>query len=104
MGWGGASVKLLALPSSRHWTGIPNTTMPTITRFLGFLLVLGAAAVAIVLAFAFLVKPEPRTYTIPIDPSVLSGARLLSPPPPPVAATPAVTDPAAPTEPQSATP
>lgn len=65
--------------------------MPTITRFLGFLLVLAIAATAIVLALAYLVKPEPRTYTVPIDPSVLSGARLLSPPPAPAA----TTDPAA---------
>lgn len=59
--------------------------MPTITRFLGFLLVLAIAATAVVLALAYLVKPEPRIYTVPIDPSVLSGARLLSPPPAPVA-------------------
>lgn len=104
MGWGGASVKLLALPSSLRRTGIPNAAMPTITRFLGFLLVLAAAATAVVLALAYLVTPEPRTYTIPIDPSVLSGARLLSPPPPPVTATPATTDPAAPAEPRSAAP
>lgn len=89
MGWGGASVKPLALPSD-----LPDRTrsgtMPTITRFLGFLLVLAAAATAAVLALAYLVTPEPRTYTVPIDPSVLAGARPLSPPP-----APAVTDPAA---------
>ncbi|WP_370676555.1 hypothetical protein [Pleomorphomonas sp. PLEO] len=65
--------------------------MPTITRFLGFLIVLAAAATAVVLALAYLVTPEPRTYTVPIDPSVLSGARLLSPPPP----VPTMLDPAA---------
>ena len=69
-------------------------TMPTITRFLGFLLVLSIAATAIVLALAYLVKPEPRIYTVPIDPSVLSGARLLSPPPLPAATDPATADPA----------
>lgn len=69
--------------------------MPTITRFLGFLLVLAIAATAVVLALAFLVTPEPRTYTVPIDPSVLSGARLLSPPPAPTVPDPATTDPAA---------
>jgi hypothetical protein len=64
--------------------------MPTITRFLGFLLVLAIAATAAVLALAYLVTPEPRTFTVPIDPAVLSGARLLSPPP--VAANPAGAD------------
>ncbi|MBS1180844.1 MAG: hypothetical protein H6Q99_724 [Proteobacteria bacterium] len=64
--------------------------MPTITRFLGFLLALAVAATAAVLALAFLVTPEPRTFTVPIDPAVLSGARLLSPPP--VAASPVGTD------------
>lgn len=59
--------------------------MPTITRFLGFLLVLAAVATAAVLALAFLVTPEPRTFTVPIDPSVLSNARPL---PPPAASTP----------------
>lgn len=68
--------------------------MPTITRFLGFLLVLAALATAAILALAYLVKPEPRTYTIPIDPAVLSGARPLSPPPAPAAITPATTEPA----------
>lgn len=53
--------------------------MPTITRFLGFFLVLAALATAAVLALAYLVTPEPRTFTVPIDPSVLSGARRLSP-------------------------
>ncbi|WP_036838602.1 hypothetical protein [Pleomorphomonas oryzae] len=70
--------------------------MPTITRFLGFLLVLAIAGTAAILALAYLVKPEPRTYTVPIDPSVLSGAKLLSPPPAPVTTTPATPDPAAP--------
>ena len=55
--------------------------MPTITRFLGFLFVLAAIAMAAVLALAYLVTPEPRTFTVPIDASVLSGARPLSPPP-----------------------
>ena len=55
--------------------------MPTVTRFLGFLLVLAAIATAVVLALAYLVTPEPRTFTVPIDASVLSGARPLSPPP-----------------------
>lgn len=55
--------------------------MPTITRFLGFLLVLAAVATAAVLALAYLVTPEPRTFTVPIDASVLSAARPLSPPP-----------------------
>jgi len=91
MGWGGASVKLLAQPGD-----LPDRTrsgtMPTITRFLGFLLVLAAAATAAVLALAYLVTPEPRTYTVPIDPSVLSGARPLSPPPAPAVADPAQTD------------
>lgn len=73
--------------------------MPTITRFLGFLLVLAAAATAAVLALAYLVTPEPRTYTVPIDPSVLSGARLIAPPPAPATATPATTDPAGDTAP-----
>ncbi|MCM5554351.1 hypothetical protein [Pleomorphomonas sp. NRK KF1] len=54
--------------------------MPTITRFLGFLLLLAAIATAAVLALAFLVTPEPRTFTVPIDPSVLSEARPLLPP------------------------
>ena len=70
--------------------------MPTITRFLGFLVVLAIVGTAAVLALAYLVKPEPRTYTVPIDPSVLSGARPLSPPPAPAATTPATTDPATP--------
>lgn len=78
--------------------------MPTITRFLGFLLVLAIAGTAAVLALAYLVKPEPRTFTVPIDPSVLSGARLLSPPPAPVTATPATTDPTAPATPQGKAP
>ncbi len=65
--------------------------MPTITRFLGFLLALAAAATAAVLALAYLVQPEPRTFTVPIDPSVLSGARPLSPAP--AAANPAGTVP-----------
>ena len=69
-------------------------TMPTITRFLGFLLALAIVATAVVLALAYLVKPEPRTFTVPIDPSVLSGARPLSPPPPAIP-DPATTDPAA---------
>jgi hypothetical protein len=69
--------------------------MPTITRFLGFLLALVIVATAVVLALAYLVKPEPRTFTVPIDPSVLSGARLLSPPPPPVVLDSTTTDPAA---------
>lgn len=68
--------------------------MPTITRFLGLLLVLAAAATAAVLALAYLVTPEPRTYTVPIDPSVLSGARLIAPPPAPATAPPETTDPA----------
>lgn len=55
--------------------------MPTITRFLGFLLVLAAIVMAAVLALAYLVTPEPRTFTVPIDASVLSGARPLPPPP-----------------------
>lgn len=67
--------------------------MPTITRFLGFLLVLAATATAAVLALAYLVTPEPRTYKVPIDPAVLSGARLLSPPPaPPPVSDPTATD------------
>lgn len=67
--------------------------MPTITRFLGFLLVLAATATAAILALAYLVTPEPRTYKVPIDPAVLSGARLLSPPPaPPTVSDPATTD------------
>lgn len=78
--------------------------MPTITRFLGFLLVLAIAATAAVLALAYLVKPEPRTYTVPIDPSVLSGARLLSPPPAPITAPPTTTDPAAPAPSQGKAP
>ena len=58
--------------------------MPTITRFLGFLLVLAAIVMAAVLALAYLVTPEPRTFTVPIDASVLSGARPLPPPAAPV--------------------
>ena len=55
--------------------------MPTITRFLGFLLALAALAMAAVLALAHLVQPETRTFSVPIDPSVLAGARPLTPPP-----------------------
>ena len=57
--------------------------MPTITRFLGLLLLLAAAATAVVLALAYLVTPEPRTFTVPIDPAVLSRARQLASPPAP---------------------
>ena len=78
--------------------------MPTITRFLGFLLVLAIAATAAVLALAYLVKPEPRTYTVPVDPSVLSGAKPLSPPPAPITTTAATPDPAAPDASQDKTP
>lgn len=53
--------------------------MPTITRFLGFLLALAALAMAAVLALAHLVQPETRTFSVPIDPSVLAGARPLTP-------------------------
>lgn len=102
MGWGRASVKLLALPSAPCRTGPGAEPLPTITRFLGFLLVLAIAATAAVLALAYLVKPEPRTYTVPIDPSVLSGARLLSPPP--VVVPQATTDPATPVDPPDKTP
>ena len=55
--------------------------MPTITRFLGFLLALAALAMAAVLALAHLVQPETRTFSVPVDPSVLLGARPLTPPP-----------------------
>lgn len=55
--------------------------MPTITRFLGLLLLLAAAATAAVMALAYLVTPEPRTFKVPIDPAVLSKARPLAPPP-----------------------
>lgn len=78
--------------------------MPTITRFLGYLLALAAVAIVAVLALAYLVSPEARTYVVPIDPSVLAGARPLNPPAPP----PPVVDPAtggpAPQAPDSADP
>lgn len=78
--------------------------MPTITRFLGFLLVLAAIATAAVLALAYLVTPEPRTFTVPIDPSVLKGARLLSPPPASLKPEPAGPDESAPAVPPDSTP
>lgn len=78
--------------------------MPTITRFLGFLLVLAAIATAAVLALAYLVKPEPRTFTVPIDPSVLKGARPLSPPPAPVTLAPTEPDEGAPSGPADGAP
>jgi hypothetical protein len=66
--------------------------MPTITRFLGYLLALATVAIAAVLALAYLVSPQTRTYVVPIDPSVLAGARSLAPPaPPPVVADPMAT-------------
>ncbi|MCM5556551.1 hypothetical protein [Pleomorphomonas sp. JP5] len=65
--------------------------MPTITRFLGYLLLLAAIATTAVLALAYLVAPEPRTFTVPIDPSVLSDARPLSPPPAAPTPDPAIT-------------
>lgn len=64
--------------------------MPTITRFLGYLLALASLVIVAVLVLAYLVTPEARTYVVPIDPSVLAGARPLNPPAPP----PAVVDPA----------
>jgi len=56
--------------------------MPTITRFLGLLLALAAAALAVVLALAYLVSPQTRTFVVPVDPSVLTSARPLAPPTP----------------------
>ncbi len=64
--------------------------MPTITRFLTLLLTLGAICLAAVLALAYLVSPHTRTFTVPIDPSVLTSAKPLSPPPAPPIATGAV--------------
>jgi hypothetical protein len=55
--------------------------MPTITRFLTLLLTLGAICLAAVLALAYLVSPHTRTFVVPVDPSVLTSARPLSPPP-----------------------
>jgi len=56
--------------------------MPTITRFLGLLLALATAALAVVLALAYLVSPQTRTFVVPVDPSVLTSARPLAPPAP----------------------
>lgn len=78
--------------------------MPTITRFLGFLLVLAAIATAAVLALAYLVTPEPRTFTVPIDPSVLKSARPLSPPPAPATPEPASPNEGAPVDPPGGSP
>ena len=60
--------------------------MPTVSRFLTFILVVAGLALAVVLALAYLVPPDTRPMTAPVDAAVLGAARPVDPPSPPPAA------------------
>lgn len=49
--------------------------MPTLFRFFVIIALLGALGLSAVLAFAYLVTPEPREMTVPIAPERLQPRR-----------------------------